>query len=188
MLTLLITVAVVSVLLAIGVKRANDQKAVIAWATKTGGWVSYDFEFDAQDRAIGHYDENNQFVSDATPPGPDWLRDSIGLDFFASINGVYVRGRAVSDLSPLRRLRNLQAVNIFGTNVKDLSPLSSHTQLRIVWIKDTPVEDLQPLTQLTSLERLMLFNTKVSEDEVDMFHTVLPNCRIMCNARKIPDN
>jgi hypothetical protein len=57
-----------------------------------------------------------------------------------------------------------------------------------VWNKDTPVEDLQPLAQLTSLERLVLFNTKVSDDEVDLLHTMLPNCRIMCNAREIPDN
>ena len=36
LLALLIAIAVVSVLMAIGVKRANNQKAVIAWATKAG--------------------------------------------------------------------------------------------------------------------------------------------------------
>jgi hypothetical protein len=56
-----------------------------------------------------------------------------------------------------------------------------------VWIKDTPVQDLKPLAQLTNLDRLMLFNTKVTDAEVDMLHKLLPNCRIMCNSRKIPE-
>ncbi len=154
---------------------------------KTGGYGSYSFEFDAQDRKIGHYDANNQFVADATPPGPAWLRDWIGVDFFAPIIEVHVRGEEVHDLSPLTRLSDLQAVNILRTNVSDLSPLSTLTKLKIVWIKDTPVQDLKPLAQLTNLDRVMLFNTKVMDAEVDMLHKLLPNCRIMCNSRKIPE-
>lgn len=74
--------AVLSVVLAVVVKRAHSQKAAIAWATRTGGYVSYGFEFDSQDRKIGYLDGNNQFVSDATPPGPAWLRDWNGYKCF----------------------------------------------------------------------------------------------------------
>lgn len=186
--TLLLATAVVSVVLAVVVKRAHSQKAAIAWAMRTGGYVSYSFEFDSQDRKIGHLDANNQFVTDATPPGPAWLRDWIGLDYFASIMEVHVRGGEVADLSPLTCLSDLQALNILRTNVSDLSPISTLTKLRIVWIKDSPVQDLKPLAQLPNLERLMLFNTKVTDAEVDMLHELLPNCRIMCNSRKIPEN
>ncbi len=178
---------VVSVVLAFVVKRAHSQKEAITWATRTGGYVFYSFEVDSQDRLIGHFDSNNQFLTDATPPGPAWIRDWIGVDYFAPIIAVHVRGEAVDDLSPVTSLSDLQGINILRTNISDLSPLSTLTNLKLVWIKDSPVQDLKPLAQLTNLDRLMLFNTKVTDAEVDMLHKMLPKCRIMCNSRKIPE-
>ena len=49
------------------------------------------------------------------------------------------------------------------------------------------MRDLRPLAQLTSLEQLYLFNTNVSDEEVDMLHKTLPSCRINFNGRKIAD-
>lgn len=186
--TLLFVMAVVSVVLAVVVKRAHSQKEAVSWATRTGGYVFYNFEVDSQDRLIGHFDSNNQFITHATPPGPAWIRDWVGVDYFAPITVVHVRGEAVDDLSPVTCLSNLQGINILKTNVSDLSPLSTLANLRLVWIKDSPVQDLKPLAQLPNLDRLMLFNTKVSDAEVDMLHEMLPNCRIMCNSRRIPEN
>ena len=112
LLTLFVAIAAVSVLMALAVKDVHDQRATIAWATETGGSARYDFEFDTQGFAIGHYDENNQWISDAVPPGPGWLRGAVGVDFFASVAGVSIRGKETSDLSRLRHVPSLQGLRI----------------------------------------------------------------------------
>jgi len=201
LLTFFIAIAAVSMLLAIAVKRVHDQKATIVWATETGGSARYDFEFDAQGFGIGHYDENNEWISDAVPPGPGWLRGALGVDFFASVAGVSVRGKETSDLSRLTHLRQLQGLNIRDTNIHDLSPLVELTDLRQLWIGETPVADLSPLAHLKKLERLYLRNTQVTDvsplmsldtlkdlslngaaipqGDIDKLRKALPNCHIV---------
>ena len=201
LLTLFIAIAAVSVLLAIAVKRVHDQRATIAWAIETGGEARYDFEFDAQGFAIGHYDEDRQWIFDAVPPGPGWLRRAVGVDFFASIAGVSIRGKETSDLSRLTHLPRLQGLNVRDTSIQDLSPLAELTDLRQLWIGETPVADLSALAHLKKLELIYLRNTQITDisplmhldklkglflngaavppGDINRLRRALPNCHIV---------
>ena len=167
--TMLIGLTVIGLLLGLIVRKSHQQRAVVVWAQQSGGRVCYDYEFASDDR----------WLPDAEPDSPSWIRKLMDVDFLATVAEVDVRGSEVSDLSPLTRLPDLQAVNILATNISDLSPLSTLTKLRVVWIKDTPVQDLQPLAELTNLERLYLFNTNVSDEESTCF---IRYCRIALSS------
>jgi hypothetical protein len=63
-------VSLICVWLAWNVHRVETQRRVVRWVAEAGGIVRYDYELDGK----------GQFVPDAEPPGPDWLRDRIGVD------------------------------------------------------------------------------------------------------------
>ena len=69
----------------------------------------------------------------------------------------------LSDLSPLKGLRNLQRLNISDTQVSDLSPLKDLQNLQVLHIYSTPVSDLSPLKELRNLQVLSLHSTRVSD-------------------------
>jgi Leucine-rich repeat (LRR) protein len=67
----------------------------------------------------------------------------------------------LADISPLKRLKNLQRLSLSGTSVSDISPLSSIGSLVKLDISRTEVADLQPLGGLENLETLDASDTQV---------------------------
>ena len=64
--------------------------------------------------------------------------------------------KKLSDISPLRRLVNLQILVIHDNSVSDLSPLSELIKLNSLDIGKTPVKDLSPLSGLINLEYIRM--------------------------------
>ena len=127
------------------VHRANEQRKVVEWVKEMGGVVRYYYEF-----ADGH------FINDAKPPGPKWLRDFLGANYFQTVTVVDLYDTQVSDLTPLAGLKSLEFLGLQSTNVSVLSPLAN----------------------VTSLQWLDLHNTPVSKEQVEELQQALPNCTI----------
>ncbi len=98
----------------------------------------------------------------------------------------YLNSNAISDLSPLEKLTNLEelrlevmpglrdvsalagltnlkTLNLWGTGVSDVSALASLTNLERLFLSDTGVSDVSALAHLTNLETLRLNDTGVSD-------------------------
>jgi hypothetical protein len=88
------------------IQRARKQRAAVDNIAKAGGWVAYDF----------HWNESGMPVQ---PPGPSWLRELLGDDFFSDVVGARVIGTPAGDaeLEHIKGLADLRYVNLTGTNV-----------------------------------------------------------------------
>ena len=84
-------------------------------------------------------DKSGKLIINAQPPGPKWLRELIGVEYFTTV----------------------VVVNLPDIKVSGLSPLANLTKLVQLWLQDTQVSDLSPLAKLTNLENAgSLPNTK----------------------------
>ncbi len=168
--TLAVLVTALCVVLGWKVRQVERQKEVVAWVEQQGniGRVWYDYELsDAGD-----------LIVDAKLPGPQWLRDLVGVDYFATVTGVRFTEIEVADILPLADLQSLKCLHIIGASAIDLSPISNLMQLQQVSLVLTHVSDLSPLEKLPNLKTLWLDGTDVSRDEVSRFQNTMPNCRI----------
>jgi len=132
---------------------ARKQRDIVAWVKEMEGSVEYDYQFDAKGGRI----------EDAQPPGPDWLREWIGIEYFSDVTLVNLENSQVKDLSPLTGLTNLKKLWLGNTQVSDLSPLKGLTNLVFLYLSDTEVRDLSPLEDLTILNILFLSETQVTD-------------------------
>lgn len=154
---------------------ANRQKKAVQTIQDVGGWVRYDYEFDA----------GGVYFEDARPPGPAWLRNLLGLDFFSYVNEVYLSYPQVTDddLEHLKELSEVKQLSLHGAAVTDagLEHLREMFELRRLYLVDTQVSDagLEYLHELTRLENLCLINTNVSPAGVRRLSQALPNCEII---------
>src|SRR4051794_14492552 len=79
--TLLIVISLFAGWLAVQVNRAHRSQAAIAAIRQFGGQVQYDYETGADGLP----------VKNALPPGPAWLRNLIGVEYFANVKAVEFR-------------------------------------------------------------------------------------------------
>ena len=133
--------------------RVNKQKEAVQWVRDHGGRVLYDFQWDG-------ILAPDPFAPD---PGPNWLRDLIGVDYFGDITYIELADAKVGDIEPLRGLTQLRQLYLGGTQVTDLEPLYHLTQLQWLSLRETQVSDLEPLCELTKLKELVLCETQVSD-------------------------
>ena len=97
--------------------QAREQRKAVAWVKEMGGTVGYDYE-------AGDGDGDPFGTKVVHPPGPKWLRDILGIDFFDEVVVVALTSTPVSDLTPLAGLTSLRALNLDSTQVSDLMPLA----------------------------------------------------------------
>ncbi len=103
--TLLVVVTLACILLGTWVSRSIRQRNALAGLHKSEMdlRVCYDYEFDANGKPTG-----------ADPPGPAWLREPLGIDFFAMVVGIdFYRGATDADLGWLKQLPGLRTCEIF---------------------------------------------------------------------------
>ena len=79
------------------------------------------------------------------------------------ISGEYVNSNAISDVSGLARLTNLEWLSLRSTGVSDVSGLARLTNLETLSLYHTDVSDISALAHLTNLTTLNLWNTDVSD-------------------------
>ena len=73
------------------------------------------------------------------------------------------RQKEITDLSPLKNLIELEAINIKDAQVTDIACLSNLRQLRRLKLENMPIKDISPLSNLTKLERLEIQGTLVKD-------------------------
>ena len=151
--TFFVLVTVFCVWLGWTVHRANEQRKAVEWVREMGGDVAYGYQ----------RDEAGIPIVDAKPPGPKWLRQLLGVDYFQEVTVVDLKTTPVSDLTPLAGLKNLELLWLNGTQVSDLTPLAKLTSLEFLSLDNTHVSDLTPLAKMTSLQWLQLNYTQVSD-------------------------
>src|SRR5262249_2001048 len=105
--TLLVAVTILCVWLGLKVNSARRQREAVATLTRSGADVSFD------------YQTANNATPDASPPGPAWLRNLIGDDYFTTANFVSFERRTIhrEDLLQLGRLLGLKALVLIDTRI-----------------------------------------------------------------------
>jgi len=82
------------------IRQAQKQKEVVALLEQEGVSVYYDyFEW-------GKYNPQ--------PPGPKWVHEWLGIDFFNDVSTVSLSRDDLVDLSPLKDLTSLQCLTFWG--------------------------------------------------------------------------
>lgn len=125
---------------------ANEQKLAVDWITLNGGRVRYAYQ----------YAPNGSFDSAADLPGPRWLRELLGVDFFSAVVHVDLSRTGASDVEVLAALESLISLDISNTFVTSLEPLSELKQLEYLNISGTQVATLSPLWELKRLKKVLV--------------------------------
>jgi hypothetical protein len=150
---MVLAVTIFCVWLGIAANRANRQKHAVEVLKKAGAELYYDFQVD-DDGVL-------KLKTPPPPPGPDWLRNLIGIDYFATVVRVYVGPETnVTDetfaaLADLPQLRNLALVNKGVTNSR-MARLGNLAGLHMLTITTSSLSDsgwgfLEKLRELKSL-------------------------------------
>lgn len=92
---------------------------------------------------------------------PDELKD----EDYSEITELFLSGLEISNLDPIKGLRNLQRLELERTQVADLEPIKGLSSLEWLNLMDTKVSDLEPIKRLRSLEILDLEGTRVNNLE-----------------------
>jgi hypothetical protein len=130
---------------------AREQKEAVEWIREMGGRVGYE------------YQREQSYLDDPVPPGPNWLRDLLGIDFMDDVDSVWLGGSELNDLTPLAGLKSVESLNLRNTQVTDLTILSSFDKLKWLSLSNTEVSDLTPLIELKNLDTLYLDNTEIND-------------------------
>lgn len=162
--TLLLFVTIASVAfggLGYKMRRAKQQQEAVQMISKLSGWVRYDYQYDA---------DLHRFHTHDLPPGPEWLRNVFGIDFFSNVTyanlGFQEPATGLRYIGTLTELRTLDIsdADIGDLDMKNLHGLK-HLQDLIMW-RGKRISDagLEPFAGLTELKRLLLTDSKVKGD------------------------
>ena len=156
--TLLIAMAILAVFMALPIRRAIVQKRGREWVASQNGHVSFSHKYDAS---------TDQWDHDASLTAPDWLIDTLGIDFFDTVDTVILDNMEVKDLSPISDLQGLRQLAI------------------IIEIDDNL--DFTPLTGLPNLRHLHLDYTDIDAERLAKLRNLLPNVRVDATNHPPPD-
>ena len=144
---LCLTTAFLAVLLGLYVNSARQQSRGVTWVLSEGGHVSYAYEKPLADGTC------------PKPPGPEWLRRKLGIDYFSSVTGVILDRDEIDDLEPLTDLANLRSLALMNYVL--------------------PQTDFSPLQRLKHLETLQLGYTGINSAHSLKIGQMLPDCKII---------
>ncbi len=192
--SVLIAVTIIAILLGWKTKRVRDQVAAVDKIRALGGTVRY-----------GH-DPKSSVSLWMTPirtaskdvPGPAWLRNWIGEDYFRYvvqvdfdlIPGKQLDNRDLAALAPhLTNLPSLETLGLSSMALDDtgLASLEQITSLQSLWLNGFPLTDkgLEYIIRLKSLETLNLRWTEITDDGLVQLRA-LPNLRgLSLHSRRI---
>jgi internalin A len=128
------------------IHRATVQRDAVKAILAAGGKVKYDFEQNVR-----------PLNPSGTSPGPKWLVDFLGVDYFADATSVTIRTpQADAILAHVGRLRRLERLDAQSSPVTDagLAHLRGLSELRSLSCSGTPGLTDAGLAHLAGLERL----------------------------------
>lgn len=91
------------------------------------------------------------------------ITDLSPLRDYQVIEYLTINSDKVSDLSPLHNLPILKILHLSGNNITDLSPLSGNHSLSDIYVKSNNLSDLSKLTDLPELCGLNIEDSKVTD-------------------------
>jgi len=148
----MIVVTVFCLLLGTVIKPARDQWLAVEAIGALGGEVVYE-----------HQRTNSE------PPGPEWLRQLVGEEYFFSVFEVNLSGTLVNDatLAMIKRLTELKRFRHDDNLLTDagLEHLSGLPNLEVLSLVQTQTSDagLVHLKELRNLRSLFLYNNKITD-------------------------
>jgi hypothetical protein len=148
--TLLVAVTIFCVWLGLKVNAARRQREAVAAMERAGATVIFDYQLMPVVNAAGRM----AIDANSIPPGPAWLRNLFGDDFFRTVMCVRLDNRHIadSDFARLADFSKLSALCLDGTRIVRQAGSESPIQ----------DQDLAALEGLTRLEHLDLRNSQVS--------------------------
>jgi hypothetical protein len=159
--TLLAMVTVLGVWLGLVSRAAHRQQSAVAAISRSGGNCVYDYH-------IGVYDDHiGEMNAPAQPPGPKWLVDWIGVDYFASVVRVVFRGHEwpAEGLAQIKQLDSLQALAVCcetsPDNVEVFRSLPGVSELSFMYVTQCDAL-LAAVATMPDVERLTLVNCEAS--------------------------
>jgi WD40 repeat protein len=188
---MLLIIAVFAIWLGFKTKNARDQRAALTAIRQAGGTPYFDYQL---------VKNKTDWDLTAKAPGPDWLRNLLGEEYFAEVVGVgfekrslppeeFVkllqqlsrvhsitmiaaedRQRNTKSPSRINELRENQKANPSANRPGPLKPLSSAFD----HIPNTTILDafLEPIGKLESLESLYLSNDAISDEGLKHLHNL----------------
>ena len=142
-------------------QQLHQLRQAIRWVEGHGGEV--------------YYYELQPTVSNMSPepPGPRWLRDLVGQDYFITPSGASLVDNTVSDVSQLRHLPELRQLVLRAEELADISPLAELQKLRALYLECHSNCDLSPLRELGELRGMVVPN--VSDEQFAELKRALPH-------------
>ena len=173
--TLLLFVLIVSIPLSwLGsrLRSARAQKEAVARLQPGDVW--YDFHFDEADHSLNTFQyeyhdcgwqELNISRICKKMPGPQWLHDLLGDDFFISV--VAVRTQHRRRLADFKYFPHLRELELWGSDITDadLAQLGQERELEGIDFNATSISDagFEHIRGLTRLRKLCLSNTRITD-------------------------
>ncbi len=153
LLVLTVAVALPCSWLAVEMKKATEQKAVVVAIAKHVRAVgsAYDHEFDA----------SGNYLPNARPPAPVWLQSLLGDDFFGQVASLTFWGPQLTnaDLEHLKTLNTLRLLYLYPTDATDAG--------------------LEHLKVLDQLQYLHIEAAQITDAGVEKLQQALPKCKIL---------
>jgi hypothetical protein len=173
---MLVVVALVGVVLGwVHGARFQRQAATHVQESNPSATLLYDYEVGADGR----------LKELSAPPGPEWLRERLGVDYFSSVVGADLFYATDADLACLRRLPNLRrlylarSVDVTDAGLKHLEGLKNLKLLVLDDADQVTDEGLRTLGRLKSLAILQLdLGRRMTPAGIDQLKRDLPGCRI----------
>ena len=172
--------------------RSESQRKTVETILGSKGGVIYQYRY-----------RNGKYAPNATPYGPPILLKWLGEDYFNRVRVVDFSRADIQEIPNLRNLPGLRSLWIRETNVDDLAPIE-HIDLNGLWasqtdissleplrnakslewlnVAGTNVSDLSPLLRIESLQTLIIKDTKVSREQIEIFQKANPGCKVVQNA------
>jgi len=155
--TLMIVVTVFCVWMGITAKRARDQRQAVEAVREVSGQVFYKHQWPLN--------------SPSDPPGPEWLRQLMGDEYFFSVFFLNFGNPWVTD-AELEHLKGFRGTNLLWLNLSNiklpeagLEYVKALTNLRVLNLNTTKTTDagVAHLKGMTKLQELWLANTEITD-------------------------
>jgi hypothetical protein len=159
------------------VHRGRDQREAVRqmFASNPGAALLYDYEVDG-DGALEQLGE---------PPGPEWLRERLGIDHLSSVVGADLFYPTDVDLARLARFPNLRRLHLErSVDLTDagMEHLAQLTTLRLLVLGEADQVTDAGLLKLASLSQLMTLRLDrgrhMTPSGIEQLQQRLPTCRI----------
>jgi len=159
---LFVVMTIIAIYLGMLTVRARHQRQVVDMVLQLGGQVTY-----LHSRTKP--DDPKEVDFNLQPPGPDWLRNLVGQDYFLNVVLIHLQGKNITDdqLGMIAKLPYLDNLTLSDTQITDkgIAHLKNVKNLRVLFLSRTKIGDagVAHLAGLTNLMDLHLNETNITD-------------------------